>query len=437
LTSNALIEKIKTLALKLGIDPSFSIQCVPAAFKLASHVESDDVVLWSEIYGGLAWTAMGKQLKKNSSKSSRVFCVIPDYVFDGIGLWHELDSAASLIGGRIIPVRLLKEVSSGFQQHYPPLITSILERFFPAPPTVPVDGTAAILEIPISSNHDGFNHRPDFSGSDFSRLWQEESTNRIILDSQVNLQLRFLGAAAASFAGLIPLILLNRDEAASAASLIRSYSVPESFKTKYKILITIEGDWIAADIFKIITDLNILSPLSGTDYLAALNWAEKSGESTLVIDPGDKSYPARSLHKQSWDTEKILILKEAKNGHTGSILFIVPGIMAKEAGKASDRLKKDDYSVAVMALRFIRPTENQRIRDIAAKYDLVIVADLSSETGGFKAELGLSLMSLEEIHIAVTQVKMNGKELAEYASALHREDRFHRTVDDVRKDRWR
>ena len=68
---------------------------------------------------------------------------------------------------------------------------------------------------------------------------------------------------------------------------------------------------------------------------------------------------------------------------------------------------------------------------------MVIVSDPSEKTGGIKAELGLSLMSLKDTHIAVTEKYLNGKDLARYAELLCREDRFHRIVDDVKKDRWR
>jgi deoxyxylulose-5-phosphate synthase len=111
--------------------------------------------------------------------------------------------------------------------------------------------------------------------------------------------------------------------------------------------------------------------------------------------------------------------------------------MAREAGKAADRLKKENYSVSVLALRFPWLQDAKRIKDFASFFDLVVVTDPSDKSGGMKAELGLELNSLRELHVAVTEKCMNGKELALYAAALLREDRFHRTVDDVKKDRWR
>jgi transketolase C-terminal domain/subunit len=126
-----------------------------------------------------------------------------------------------------------------------------------------------------------------------------------------------------------------------------------------------------------------------------------------------------------------------KKGSNGSILFIVPGIYAREAVKAADRLHKGDYSAAVMALRFIFPSDVRKLSDTAAPFDLVVIADASDGSGGMKADLGLELMNLNKLQVAVAGKYMKGKALGDFASRVFRENRFRRTVDDVKKDRWR
>ncbi|RKX79274.1 MAG: hypothetical protein DRP70_03365 [Spirochaetes bacterium] len=434
MTSTALSEKILTLARKLNKDPSLALRCIPAVSELAGMVEDGDIVIWPEDMGGLAWIAGGKPYRNKGAKSRTVFCVTPDYSPYSEELWHRLDTAASSLNNHIVPICLNSVVSPSIQPRYPRILQRILDKFFSAIATDTEINLQNLSLTPISavSNLETETQIPEL----FS-IWLDKSARRVFLNFHVNLHQRIMAATAAAYAGLHPLISLKRGEAATAASLIKTFTDTEYKKGKLKFLLSAEEDWEAVSIIKAVLDIPVLTPLSDADFQGALDWALKSEKSIFLLAPGKHSLPVRALHKSSWESSKFLILKEKKDGSAGSVLLIVPGVYAREAGKAADRLYKNNFTVAVAALRITYPADLESLRNTAEQFDLVIVSDPSEKTGGIKAELGLSLMSLKDTHIAVTEKYLNGKDLAGYAELLYREDRFHRTVDDVKKDRWR
>ncbi|MCK5736627.1 MAG: hypothetical protein KAH21_09120, partial [Spirochaetaceae bacterium] len=272
---------------------------------------------------------------------------------------------------------------------------------------------------------------------DSCRKWLEESSKRIFIPSHLTIRERFFAAAAAWNAGLIPMVSVRRGESAEASVMIKNFRMGLGGINTPEILIRVEEDWDAVSVFRSVLNIPVLTPVSELDTHGALEWASDYSGSVLLIAPDKLSLPSRKQHKISWDSDEFLMLNKKTDGSNGSILLIVPGLLAREAGKAAMRLSRDNYTVAVMALRFSWPLDFKTISDTAIAYDLVVVSDPSDSSGGLKSDLGLFLMSLRETHIAIPGKKLNGKALAEYAVALHREDRFLRTVDDVKKDRWR
>jgi len=429
------------------MNPFFAGRCLPAATALAEHVENGDIVIWPDETGGLAWKAAGKPYRSNGGKPHRVFCVMPDYAPFSEELWFKLDTAAVFSGNHIIPVRLQTALAaSSPTDRYPGFILRILDKLFPlsdpGSEKTPAGDEASFLKLHVSPEDNSILSTDNTPGlfkseSVVCNTWVQESEGHLFISRDAGISERILAAAAASAAGLLPLIPLNTGEAASAAALIDYFLRDENRKFRFRFLITVEEDWNAVAIFRSHPGITVLTPLSEADYQGALRWASAAAGSVLIVDPGKSSLPSRKRHTVSWDTDEFLILKEKKDGETGSVLLITPGILAREAGKAADRLSKEKYSVSLLALRFPWPSEIQKIRDIAGLFNLVIVMDPSDNPGGMKAELGLNLGSLRELHVAVTEKFMNGKDLAQYAASLLREDRFHRTVDDVKKDRWR
>jgi len=413
---------------------------------LAGRVGNGDIVVWPEEIGGLAWRAAGKPYRSNGGKSYRVFCVMPDYAPFTEELWFELDAAAELSGNRIITVLLQTTPPvSGPSDHYPGLLQRFLNRFFPAPETgtgkAVAGGIFASVTLQVSPENSLTSPLDNSSSlkkteSSACTSWLQETAGRFIIKRYAELPERILAAAAASAAGLLPLVPLNPGEAAAASALMGQFIISENKKYRFRFLITVEEDWDSVSIFKSVPGITVLSPLSEADYQGALRWASGTDDSVLIVAPGKSSLASRKLHLSSWEAEEYLIVKEKKEGEIGSVLLITPGILAREAGKAVDRLNKEKYSVSLLSLRFPWPSEVNRIKNIAGHFDLVVVMDPSDTPGGMKAELGLTLGSVRELHVAVTEKYMNGRDLAQYAASLLREDRFHRTVDDVKKDRW-
>ena len=137
MTSNALSEKIITLARKFNKDPSLALRCIPAVSELAGMVEDGDIVIWPEDMGGIAWIAGGKLYRNKGATSRTVFCVTPDYSPYSEELWHRLDTAVSSLNNHIIPIRLnsvvlpsvhldipvfCREYSISFFQQSPPIL---------------------------------------------------------------------------------------------------------------------------------------------------------------------------------------------------------------------------------------------------------------------------------------------------------------------------
>jgi len=434
LTSNALSEKIIILARQLNKDPLLALRCIPAVSELAGIVEDGDIVIWPEDMGGLAWIAGGKPYRNKGSKAYTVFCVFPDYTPYSEELWHGLDIAASSLNNRIITIRLNSVVSPAVQPRYPRILQRLLDKFFSAA-AINTDKNRSNLFInPISTKS---YPEIDTQIPELFSKWLDKSIRRVFFNSPIDLHQRIMAATAAATAGLLPMISLERGEAATASSLIMRFRDSLNEKGKLKFLLSVEEDWGAVSIIKSVLDIPVLTPLSDADFQGALDWASESEKSIFLLAPGKSSLPVRALHKSSWESSEFLILKEKKDGSAGSVLLIVPGVYAREAGKAADLLHKKNFSIAVAALRFLPPVDLENLKKTAEQYDLVIVSDPSEIFGGFKAELGLSLMSLKDTHIAVTDKYHNGKDLAMFAERLHREDRFHRTVDDVKRDRWR
>ncbi|RKX70167.1 MAG: hypothetical protein DRP60_15960 [Spirochaetes bacterium] len=434
MTSNALSEKIITLSRKLDKDPSLALRCIPAVFKLTGMVKDGDIVLWPEDMGGLAWIAGGKPYRNKGVKSYSVFCVTPDYFPYSEELWNRLDIAASSLNNCIVPIRLISSGSLSVQPRYPRILQRLLDRFFPAADTDTEKTRQNLTLSPVSVIS---KPKPGDLISEKLSLWLDGSPRRVFLNTHVNLHQRIIAAAAAASAGLLPLISLKMGEAVSASVMIKAFTITENKREHLKFILCVEEDWSAVSIIESVLDIPVLTPLSDTDFQGALDWASESVKSVFLLAPGKHSIPVRALHKSTWKSSEFLMLKDRKEGSSGSVLLIVPGLQAREAGKAADRLYKNNFSVAVAALRFTAPADLEKLRNTAEQYDLVIVSDPSEKTGGIKAVLGLSLMTLKDTHIAVTDKYMNGKDLAAYAEMIHREDRFHRTVDDVKKDRWR
>lgn len=428
MTSNALTRKVLSLAEKYGIDPDFSLRCINAAERLAGTVKPEDVIIWSAVHGGLAWEALGPRKALRTGAGGTVYCVLPDGFPENSELWTRIDSAAveSGSGIRRICLSAVPELSSSSETTaYPSLIQQLLDRFFPRKPQSTQKSALEELfaERPAASAESGAAGKPEGAISD---------SPNVHIDSVGDIQERFLAAKAVLAAGLNPSLRLAVGESYEGALLSSQY-----LSANRNAIIRVSEDWDAVNAFQILGTMPILTPASEEDLTGALDWAAQSKGPVLIIEPGRKSLPSRTVFRKPWSSGRQIVAKEKSIGKAGKILFIVPGTLAREASKAAERLAKENFSVTVLSVRFLRPLDSGEITNFARDYDLVVVADPVNSLGGLKTSLGLELITSPAIPAIVPDSSMDGKTLAELAASAHRENRFLRTVDDVKKDRWR
>ena len=443
MTSHSLTRKVQALAGKYRVEPGFSLRCLGAALKLAEYVKPEDVVLWPVNHGGLAWEACltSDKTKSKLGKGGRVFCILRDDFPETPELWGSLDEAAASAGSGILRIKLSAvsdrpEISG--KDRYPEFLSRFLDRIFPVKePSLesPVQKTAEpmikslqIQDLPLTA---GEKVNPVNPIPEAYLHWLEKSQTNIHIDTNVDLRERFLAAGAASMAGLTPVISLASGESSEAALLTSRY-----FSAGNRALIRIRDDWAAASSFQVLTNVPILTPASDSDLTAAVEWAFTAGNPILILEPGRTSISARAVLKKPWDTNSCVVVKETKGRAAGNILLIAPGTLVREAVKSADRLVKDDFSVTVLSVRFLRPLVSRDILKNIAAFDLVVIVDPADLFGGVKNTLGLQPPSSGEPRIVIYKGAPNGRNLADFASEIHRESRFQRTVDDVKKDRW-
>lgn len=428
MTSNALSRKVSSLAGKYGIDPGLSLRCINAAEMLAETVKAEDVIIWSAKHGGLAWEALGLRKSVRTGAGGTVYCVLPDVFPNNQDFWKRIDSAAMEFGSGIRRIRLSAEsgeTSSSQTPQYPPLILRILNYVFPRNPQI--SGKSALEELFVTRREDS-SERGVTSGA--KPTISNDKT--VYIESEIDIQERFMAAKAVLAAGLNPSVFLSSGESYEAA-LLSSQTFPDDRNA----VIRISEEWDAVSAFQIQTTMPILTPASEEDLTGALIWAAESKGPVLIIEPGRKSLPPRTVFKKSWSGDKQIIVKDKSIGKAGKILFIVTGTLAREASKAAERLAKDNFSVSVLSIRFLRPLDSTEIQSFLKDFDLVVVADPVNCLGGLKTSLGLELINSGVIPAVVSDSTMDGLSLAELAARAHRENRFLRTVDDIKKDRWR
>jgi hypothetical protein len=251
----------------------------------------------------------------------------------------------------------------------------------------------------------------------------------VYLDQNLDINERFLAAGCVAAANLVPIMAVSGDEAVHAAHLIDQSAIP-------RVIFLTENHDSGTAALQAVIPSPILTPANDTDLAGAVNWAMMYQGSILMVHPGSAALPPRTVLKSDWQIGTGVIVKDSVDGDTGKVLFIAAGHMAKAAVKAADRLIKTGFSARVLSMRFIRPVETDELSAMAADYDLVIIVDTPGEGKGLGWTAGLPLLKNRSINAVIAESEADGKSLAELASTLHRENRFRRTVDDVKQDRW-
>lgn len=443
MTSESLNESIISLAKNRGIDPRPALSASEAALSLRREVTQSDTVIWPVDQGGLAWEAVDKGRRtRGNDGNARIFCV----TFDGFAatpeLWKRIDKAVSSRGRNIRRILLVPHhrTAEELEHRYPAFITRILERFFPS---TNVHSDALSESGGCFSDEDTggiiFQHVASWpkTGIKPKRFrwdlpfscgsWTGEKP--VYLDQNLDINERFLAARCLAEANLVPIMAISGDETVQAAHLIN-----QSAKTR--VIFLTENHNSGTAPFLAVMPSPILTPANDTDLAGAVNWAMTHQGSMLMVHPGSAALPPRTVLKSDWQTGTGVIVKDSVAGDTGKVLFIAAGHMAKESVRAADRLIKMGFSVRVLSMRFIRPVENDVLSAMAADYDLVIIVDTPGEGKGLGWTAGLPLLKNRSINAVIAASEEDGKSLSELASTLHRENRFRRTVDDVKQDRW-
>ncbi|MDF1566516.1 MAG: transketolase C-terminal domain-containing protein [Spirochaetaceae bacterium] len=437
MTFESLNESIISLAGNRGIDPRPALSASEAALSLRRKVTESDKVIWPVEQGGLAWEAVDKGRRtRGDGGTARIFCV----TFDGFAatpeLWKRIDEAVSTQGRNVRRILLaaLPRTPGESGHRYPVFITRILERFFPL---------VRENESGFFSNDDtgviNFHHVASWPKTDIKpRSFQWElpfscgswtGEKPIYLDQKLEINERFLAARCLAAANLVPIMAVTGDEAVHAAYLVGQSAIP-------RMIFLSENHSPGAAILQAVTSSPILTPANDTDLAGGINWALEHQKSILMVQPGTAALSPRTVLKSDWQTGTGIIVKENVAGNAGKVLFIAAGHMAKEAVRAADRLIKIGFSVRVFSMRFICPVENDVLSAMAADYDLVIIVDTPGEGKGLGWTVGLPLLENRSINAVIAASETDGKSLAELASKIHRENRFRRTVDDVKQDRW-
>jgi pyruvate/2-oxoacid:ferredoxin oxidoreductase alpha subunit len=131
------------------------------------------------------------------------------------------------------------------------------------------------------------------------------------------------------------------------------------------------------------------------------------------------------------------VVFETVGGTAGSILIAAPGYHAAEAVRAARMLGREKFSVTVISLRYLRPSRTVEILKAAENFDLVLFSDSGGGSAALFSSDVLRLIAAGREAVTISGPPGNARTIADNAISALREQRFRRTLDDVREDRWR
>jgi hypothetical protein len=207
-----------------------------------------------------------------------------------------------------------------------------------------------------------------------------------------------------------------------------------------RIILRTADDPSAAASFQVNTGISLFTPASDTDLGGALNVIGNPGghgESFLIIEAGKTALTERSALKTPWTERGTPVVFETTGGTAGNILIAAPGYHAAEAVKAARLLGREKFSVTVVSLRYLRPCRTDEILKAAENFDLVLFSESGAGNSMLFASEVLYLISEGLEAFTISGTPGNARTIADNAISALREQRFKRTLDDVREDRWR
>ncbi len=132
-------------------------------------------------------------------------------------------------------------------------------------------------------------------------------------------------------------------------------------------------------LLRSVPNLRILVPASGAELEAMLRWAVSSGRPCVVRYPKASCPHELAAFSAPLEEGRGVFVRESG----APVLIAFTGSLYPQAAEAADHLAADGIRADLYNLRFLKPVDEDRLVEIMAAYELVVLAEEGSRAGGF------------------------------------------------------
>lgn len=176
-------------------------------------------------------------------------------------------------------------------------------------------------------------------------------------------------------------------------------------------------------IMKSIPNVTVVAPSDAVSFKWVMDCYEKNGGVVY-------NRCTRRLISQIYETGSTFEYGKSNLLLKGNdVLIIAEGPLVAEALEAAEQLKKQDFSVSVIDLLFIKPLDKELIVEEAKKHKLVITLENHNIIGGIGESIGAQL-ALNNIKCDFKMLGVNDR-FGEVGTVEYLKEKYSISVDDI------
>lgn len=142
-----------------------------------------------------------------------------------------------------------------------------------------------------------------------------------------------------------------------------------------------------------IPELTVIAPMDGEELAEAMDFAlEQMEEPVVVRYPRGRAYSWKGTGRAPYQYGKAEILTEGKE-----VLMLAVGNMVEKALDACERLAAEGIHPTVVNMRFVRPFDEELVRELSLRHRTVVILEDNVYSGGFSEKIKAFLQG-ERIH---------------------------------------
>lgn len=134
-------------------------------------------------------------------------------------------------------------------------------------------------------------------------------------------------------------------------------------------------------------NMTVISPMDGAEFVEALDFSLQVDGPVAVRYPRGQAFVFEGEERKPIEYGKAELLTEGKD-----VLILAVGNMVEKALAATALLEKNHIHATVVNMRFVKPFDEELVRDLASKHHCVVIMEDNVKSGGFSEKIEAFLL---------------------------------------------